>query len=137
MQETTANGLRREFSIGFITANREAWAVKKSMRDKLKNMVPGSSEFIQLEKEMNKLDIGGRFIEHEPCILSGQRGMHVNSRLTPNPYPNGEGSNSRKGVLQPNHSGNRTRNIVFLPGNHIRKIHNSLLFFFNGQEVMY
>lgn len=144
MQETTANGLRREFAIGVITAQREVWFERKRLLAKLNELDAGTDEFVQLSKKIDALDLGGRFIEHDTCILSGPRGMHVNSHLTPSPSPRGEGSNSRSNgdgrnirTVKPNHSSNRTRNIVFLPGNHIRKIHNSLVFLFNGQEVMY
>ncbi len=124
MQGTDASGKRIPFRIGFLTANREKWLSKKNKLKQLELLKPGTQEHVNLMAEINAMDVGGKFIEHDNCILSGHRGIHA--------------TNIKSATARfHNHSDNRTRNIIFLPGNNTRKIHNSLIMRFNEHHVLY
>lgn len=124
MSATHPDGSRKPFAIEFITANRENFRKRKRMLAHLATLSPKSSDHELLLQQIKDIDIGGKYIAHNECMISRPRGMHVKT------------TNSETSI-RPNHSANRTRNIVFMPGNQIRKIHNSLIISFNNHEVIY
>jgi hypothetical protein len=121
---------RIPFSIAFITADRAAWAKKKRMQKELEALVGGTEAHNKLKAQINMLDVGGRIVRHENCVLSGLRGMHAKKSTE-------QKSSHVEMQKNPNHWRNRTRNIVFLPSQQMRKCHISLIVKFNGQEVIY
>lgn len=113
MESVTSDGSRTPFHVAYITADREKW--KKHQR------------LSEEEKKKSAIDFGGRLIEHPECILSGPRGMHASK----------EKLETEKPTRHPRNSAYRTRNIIMLPANQIRKLHINLITHFNHQEVIY
>lgn len=124
MSATDSNGKRKSFALEFITADRDKYRQRKRWLEKLATLDPKSSEHELLLDKIKHLDIGGKLISHHDCLLSQPRGIHAAAL-------------ANKDSIRPSHSANRTRNIVLMPGNNIRKIHNSLIISFNNHDVFY
>lgn len=122
--------VRKPFSISFLTANREGWKSKKFAKKKLAQLIAagGAEEDIAaLNKKIAGFDVGGRLIEHNECVRSAARGMHAKQ----------QSEKIVDGVVDRRRSHFHTKNIVFLPGDNIRKVHNDLIMEVNGVEVLY
>jgi hypothetical protein len=124
MEKHDGKGTPTPFQIEFVTGNREAWRKYKLLNNRRLNHNKDSQEWKEITEMMDSMDLGGRIINHDSCVLSKPRGIHAKKRL---------GQMSRK----PNHWKNKTRNIRFLPGEQIRKIHIGLILEINQQAVTF
>lgn len=115
---------RIPFAIEVITADREKYRKYLNMLDRLSLLDQKSAEYELLLDEIKSIDYGGKLISHQQCVISKPRGIHAVAQ-------------AERNSKIPNHSSNRTRNIMFLPSKSIRKIHNSLIVSFNAHEVLY
>lgn len=127
MQTPGTDGYRVPFHLLFLTADRSAWNKKIAMKEQLAGMNEDDPGYAALKEGIEKIHCGGRIIEHDNCVISRPRGMHA-KRLAEKAGPP---------TKNPNSNDNRTRNIVFRPSDQIRKMHNSLLFKFNHEDVIY
>lgn len=124
MNATHHDGTRIPFAIEVITADREKYKQYLRMLEQLSALDQKSAEYELLLDKIKAIDIGGKLLSHHQCVISKPRGIHAAAQADRN-------------SKIPNHSSNRTRNIMLLPSNSIRKIHNSLIVSFNAHEVLY
>jgi hypothetical protein len=124
MEAVDGRNKRIPFQVTFVTADRDQWRRRQKLMLKLQSLNPESDEAKELKEFISKIDIGGKIITHDKCVLSGTRGMHATRS---------------KNVMNsnPSHWKNKTRNIKFLPSCEIRKIHVRLITEFNRQETIY
>jgi hypothetical protein len=133
LEKTNNHQARVPCHVLFVTANREAWKKKQRLMRKLGAIVPldrETPEAIALRIQISKIDCGGRPIQHESVVLSGPRGIHSKRAKELK-------EQSPEAARNPNHWKNRTRNLVFLPSDAIRTMHNSLLLRVNHTKVLY
>jgi hypothetical protein len=123
MEATKSDGSRISFSLEFITANRDNYRKYKALLSQMQSINTSDPHYFEIKQKLQDLDIGGKLINHDQCVLSRPRGKNAKTEM--------------QYKKKQNHSSNRTRNIALLPGNNIRKIHNALIISFNGHEVLY
>lgn len=128
MQEVHHDGERKIFSIAWLTANREQYRKKQNLKAMQNKHAADTAEYKSLQAQIDVIHTGGRLIEHDRCVLSGNRGLHAVREKA-----------IKQDVLlrRINHGKLRTRNIILLPGKNTRTIHNSLVMKLNNEEVMY
>lgn len=109
------------------------------MRDALREMETGRVFSIRLYTGNLKDGTGGKRIDIERAVLNHvamdteeSRGAEMSIR-TASKLAQGDYSS----IKAPNHSKNRTRNIMIMPSQEIRKIHIALFTRFNGKKVVY
>ncbi len=129
MERTNSDGKRLPFQIVVVTADREAWRLKKTLLTKLEAIPPQSKQYHDTLIAIDNLDIGGTPLIHPLCYLSGYRGMHASKK--------GETSIVDLQKKNPNHWKNKTRNIILSPSEAICKIHIDLIVELNKQAVQY
>lgn len=123
MEKKTKKGNRVPFQISFVTADRDQWRRRLRLLEELKRFKEGTAEYESINKTINSLDIGGKIIKADKCVLSGNRGVHVKAKKQPSKTPN--------------HWNNKTRNILFESSGAIRKVHIRLITEINNQKVIY
>lgn len=127
MQDTDNDGRRIPFHMLVLTANKELFRKMVMLEEQQKQYEKDSPEYNTLQKQIDECDVSGKLIEHDNCVLSAPRGIHAAKQKL---Y-------EREAIKNPNNNANRTRNVLLMPGETYCKIHNSLLFEFNHEQVIY
>lgn len=129
MEKLNARGARIPFSVAYITADREAWHRYKRITAQMEQVKPNTEQHKLLQEKRNSLNIGGRAIILNKCVMTGRSKSPPGDVIIK--------TELRKQLLKdPRHWKNRTRNFKLQNGE-LRKAHIRTMMEFNKQPIIF